>query len=363
MRLKGGAIINKGDINKMYCIKSEPKTFVMTQHDIDVPKDYLRKGTPTQLWKSTIAGGIAGVMARNVIAPLDTIKIRLQITPNILLNNNNSLYERLIEMIRREGMRSFWKGNLSGSIMYVIYNSSQFCTYSIFNKLLEPYTGDTVKLHSCIVGGLSGISSSITSYPFDILRTRSIANSQIKLYKIRDGIKDIWDNKGIKGFYQGSMSAIVSISISTSIIFGTYEGIRTYAEKNLQTIDNNSNSTMYQILNNSASSISGLISKLVTFPIDTVRRRILLKDSTHLKQMLRNDSSNSHIYNYLTTYKQSSNNNKPIGGNSAFISIVKQMIKYEGWRSFYKGLAMGLVKSVPSTVVTLWTYETIMRVI
>ena len=91
----------------------------MTQNDIDVPKDYLRKGTATQLWKSTLAGGIAGVMARNVIAPLDTIKIRLQITPNILSINNNSLYERVIDMIRREGIRSFWKGNLSGSIMYL----------------------------------------------------------------------------------------------------------------------------------------------------------------------------------------------------------------------------------------------------
>lgn len=338
----------------------------MTQHDTNINRDYLRKGTSTQLWKSTIAGAIAGVLARNVIAPLDTIKIRLQITP-IITNNGMPLYEQLVMMIRREGIRSFWKGNLSGSIMYVIYNSSQFCTYSFFNKLLEPYTGDSIQIHSCIVGGLSGISSSVTSYPFDILRTRSIANNQIKLYRIRDGISDIWNNAGIRGFYQGSMCAIISISISTSIIFGTYEGIRTYCEKKLNKIDNTNDRLyqvkMYQLLNHSASSVSGLLSKLITFPIDTVRRRILLKDSTHLKDMLQGrDSNNSHVYKYLTTYKRVNGQNNNRNG-AVFMSIVKQMIKHEGWRSFYKGLTMGLVKSVPSTVVTLWAYETIMRVI
>lgn len=342
----------------------------MTQGKDGVQRDYLRKGTSAELWKSTIAGAIAGVMARNVIAPLDTIKIRLQITP-IIRNNGVTLYQQLVKMVRHEGIRSFWKGNVSGSIMYVIYNSSQFCTYSFFNKSLEPYTGDSIKLHSSIVGGLSGISSSITSYPFDILRTRSIANNQIKLYRIRDGISDIWKTSGLKGFYQGSMSAIISISISTSIIFGTYEGLRSYCEMKLNKLDDSSSNQIrvYQFLNHSASSISGLISKLITFPIDTVRRRILLKDSTHLKEMLQlstttTTTKDAEIYKYLTTYK------KQIGGgvgqdkqHPVFVSIVRQMIKHEGLTSFYKGLTMGLVKSVPSTVVTLWTYETIMRVI
>ncbi|KAG0667748.1 mitochondrial thiamine pyrophosphate transporter [Maudiozyma exigua] len=339
----------------------------MAQGTGGVQRDYLRKGTSSELWKSTIAGAIAGVMARNVIAPLDTIKIRLQITP-IITNNGVTLYQQLVKMVRHEGIRSFWKGNVSGSMMYVIYNSSQFCTYSFFNKTLDPYTGDSIKLHSSIVGGLSGISSSVTSYPFDILRTRSIANNQIKLYRIRYGISDIWNTSGIRGFYQGSMSAIASISISTSIIFGTYEGIRSYCEIKLNKLhdDNSTQIRMYQLLNHSASSISGLVSKLLTFPIDTVRRRILLKDSTHLKEMLQVSSTtttnNTDIYKYLTTYK------KQIGGGQGnqqpvFVSVVRQMIKHEGLTSFYKGLTMGLVKSVPSTVVTLWTYETIMRVI
>ncbi|SMN17978.1 similar to Saccharomyces cerevisiae YGR096W TPC1 Mitochondrial membrane transporter that mediates uptake of the essential cofactor thiamine pyrophosphate (ThPP) into mitochondria [Maudiozyma saulgeensis] len=351
------------------------------ESDVELQKpDYLRKGQDAKLLKSSIAGALSGLAARNVIAPLDTLKIRLQITP--VLRNTSSHYtnplrmtpglvRRINEMIRNEGIRSFWKGNISGSAMYVIYNGFQFCTYSYFNKHLAPYTGDSKNLHSALVGALSGVSSSISSYPFDILRTRSIANNQMKLYRIRDGIADIWNHEGFRGFYQGSLSAVLSISISTSIIFGTYEGIKIYSEGELQkisergqeqkTLSSSLQIFMYKTLNHSASSISGFLSKLVTFPIDTVRRRIVLKDSNHLEQFFGSEQSNKRqLYEYSIQYKKTKHQDKLI---LPFLKISKQMLAHEGPKAFYKGLLMALIKTVPSTAVTLWSYETIMRAI
>ncbi|CAB4251892.1 similar to Saccharomyces cerevisiae YGR096W TPC1 Mitochondrial membrane transporter that mediates uptake of the essential cofactor thiamine pyrophosphate (ThPP) into mitochondria [Maudiozyma barnettii] len=348
-------------------------------HESDVvlqSPDYLRKGQDAQLLKSSIAGALAGLAARNVIAPLDTLKIRLQITPILksgsVHNITNpfqlgpSLVGQVHKMIRDEGIRSFWKGNVSGSAMYVIYNGFQFCTYSYFNKHLAPYTGDWLNLHTTLVGALSGVSSSISSYPFDILRTRSIANNQIKLFRIRDGIADIWNHEGFRGFYQGSVSAVLSISIGTSIIFGTYEGLKIYSERKLREVSEQGERSepllqifMYKTLNHSASSISGLLSKIVTFPIDTVRRRILLKDSNHLEQFLGSQHPDKgELYQYFTQYKKKRHADK---FTLPFVMISKQMLTHEGPKAFYKGLSMALVKTVPSTAVTLWSYETIMR--
>lgn len=339
--------------------------------------DHLRKGQDVNVIQSLVAGSVSGLMSRIVTAPLDTIKIRLQTTPTryikqtpsfTTLSSNSNLRLIIREMLVKEGIRSFWKGNTPGSLMYVVYGATQFSTYSVFNSLLAPRLNLPNELHSLIAGMVSGITCSFVSYPFDTLRTRFVANKDKKLFNLKDSCKDIWVHEGVRGFYNGCLTSMVTFTLASGIMFSTYESIKVYSENRLSNNNNrNSNSNsggdgsddddrtrLNRVLSSSASTISAVASKIMTFPIDTVRRRIQLQDSIHLNKFFKTDQD-LKIYREYRCLKKSNTR------GSNFIKISVLMVKNEGIRSLYKGLMIGLCKSVPATVVSLWTYERVMN--
>lgn len=292
-------------------------------------KDHLRKGEDVSAVHSLVAGGLSGLFARSCIAPLDTVKIKLQVTPfrdkgNVITN-----------ILKREGLRGFWKGNVPGTLMYVVYGGVQFGTYTYFGNIIQNAMSLSPQLHSAVVGSVAGMTSSFISYPFDVLRTRFAANSLMHLVKIRNEVSEIFRTEGIQGFFSGCTSSMISISLNASIMFGIYESIKIFGEEHQQ----------FSIVSDFASPISGIVSKVSTFPLDTVRRRIQLRGSNQHHRYEK--PATRDVYE---SYK-----------DKRFLNIGVSMVKHEGFVSLYRGLSMALIKSVPSTTISLWTYELFMK--
>lgn len=300
--------------------------------------DHLRPGKDVDITRSMIAGSISGLMARMATTPLDTVKIRLQVTPSA------QLVPTIKTMLRREGVASLWKGNVPGAIMYVVYGGVQFGSYSFYNRklyLLSAYIPS--QLYSLTVGMLSGATSSFVSYPFDTLRTRFVANRGIRFSSIIESCHQVWMHEGIRGFFRGYTTSMVSLTLATGIMFSTYEAIKMYTEKQRQ--------PLYDTLNASASTISAITSKILTFPIDTVRRRIQLQDSININEFFPHEPNVQAYKQYLSSSAYGPD----------IIKIPLLMIRHEGVQALYKGLTIGLCKSIPSTVVSLWVYERVMN--
>ncbi|CCH60039.1 hypothetical protein TBLA_0C02280 [Henningerozyma blattae CBS 6284] len=339
---------------------------------METEDDHLRKGVNVSVYKSLIAGSIAGLVSRTATAPIDMLKLRLQVIPHKTTIFSGLLTGIVRDTIKKEGFRGFWKGNVPGSALYIIYGGVEFSMYSWYNQRLNLLDLKPA-LHSTIVGGLTGITASIVSYPFDVLRTRFAVNHNRQFSHLKKEILSVLKNEGIIGLYRGCISSIFTISLSTSILFGCFEGIKIFCSTRLNTdkdkhgedsrvkmsnsestdgltisnpSDINNNSFLYlKLLDNSAGAISGFLSKLITFPLDTVRRRIQLKDSPTLNNYFDQD-----IKMYL----------KYRGMN--FYSIGKYIVKQEGPMSLYRGVTLSLCKSVPGTALSIWTYEKCMRI-
>lgn len=292
-------------------------------------KDHLRKGEDVSAAHSLIAGGLSGLFARSCIAPMDTIKIKLQVIP--YRNKDNVI----IDVFKREGLKGFWKGNVPGSFMYVVYGGVQFGSYTYFGKIIQENLNLSPQLHSAVVGAVAGMTSSFFSYPFDVLRTRFAANSQVHLVKLRHEVKEIYRVEGMRGFFSGCTSSMVNISLNASVMFGVYESIKIFSEENEQ----------FKMLSDFASPISGMVSKICTFPLDTVRRRVQLRGSNQHHRYEKQATKDVYI-----SYK-----------DKRFLSIGFLMVKQEGFISLYRGLSMALIKSVPSTTISLWSYELFMK--
>jgi solute carrier family 25 (mitochondrial thiamine pyrophosphate transporter), member 19 len=126
--------------------------------------------TATSPTVTAVAGGLAGLTARFVIAPLDVIKIRLQ-----LQSKSSGIYSGIIHagktIISQEGITALWKGNIPAELLYVSYSMVQFVMYRQMHVVLQRMEFNS-RYRSFVAGGTAGTCASIVTYPFDLLRTR-----------------------------------------------------------------------------------------------------------------------------------------------------------------------------------------------
>ena len=123
--------------------------------------------------KDLIIGGLAGVISRTATAPLELYKMQLQ---------NNYLKEStIINVVKREGIRFLWKGNLTNCIRVF----PQFSiNYGVYNecKTKHFYYIQNEKIKNFVSGGVAGLVSMTTVYPLETIRTRLALQMQRSHY-------------------------------------------------------------------------------------------------------------------------------------------------------------------------------------
>ena len=136
-----------------------------------------RRETPPVV--TAIAGGLAGLISRFVIAPLDVIKIRLQLQSRRGTTYRNAFHAGKT-IVAQEGFTALWKGNIPAELLYVSYSMVQFVAYREAHVLLER-AELPVSYRSFVAGGSAGICATLVTYPLDLLRTRFAAQGKSKV--------------------------------------------------------------------------------------------------------------------------------------------------------------------------------------
>lgn len=234
----------------------------MTSKQLDSTGSY-----PT--WHNAVAGAAAGAGARLVVAPLDLLRIRMQLQSDGCSN----MFELVKEIRHTEGgFQSLFRGNLSATYLWVAYSAVQFGVYASLSDLL---TGNNVIPSAAIAfcaGAGGGVCATLATYPLDICRTTFAAKglstttemtSRRPPRTIGEFTVTLYNQKGILGFFAGSRPAILGIIPYMGLNFGIYDIL--VKQK-----------TDGAALFNSglAGAISGSLSKLVVYPLDTVKKRL-----------------------------------------------------------------------------------------
>ena len=71
--------------------------------------------------------------------------------------------------------------------------------------------------------------------------------------------------------------------------------------------------------------------------------------------------SNPPVPDSLAAETQAENAKRWRPRPGGIIDVFRKIYKQDGWRGFYRGLSINLVRTVPSSAVTMLTYELIMR--
>ncbi|KAI7903710.1 mitochondrial carrier domain-containing protein [Cokeromyces recurvatus] len=281
------------------------------------------------------------MLCRFAISPLDVIKIRLQVQSepynlkHIFAHRANVKYSGINQafktIIKEEGIKGLFKGNVAAEWLYVTYGASQLYAYYHLDSFLKNIS-PTVK--PFISGMFAGSFATAATYPFDLLRTRFAMQGMNKVYdSIPHAISDIYEKEGMRGFYRGLGSSITQIMPYMGLMFFSYEGLCStvqHLQRN-QIISENHKRTNDMI----CGSLAGIISKTGVFPLDVIRKRLQVQ-GPHLSE---------YVVSTIPTY------------SSSVWECMKKIINTEGVLGLYKGIVPGLLKAGPSGAVYFLMFE------
>jgi hypothetical protein len=292
-------------------------------------------------WPSVLSGGFSSATTKTMTAPLSRMTILLQVSSDSAGKNFN-LMESLRSVVRNEGIRSLWKGNLVSVIHKVPYGSVNYYAYEYTKvRLLRPFwNSDTDPgIHVRFLCGLAGgaCASSLT-YPLDIVRTR-LATASKSGGTIYGTMKDIITGEGgIGALGKGLPATVMCQSLNLAINFAIYESLQVRViqlEKELiakyigqDYVSSRQRGSFLSSL--ICGACAGTTASLIVFPLDLIRRRQQIA----------------------------------VGANTPSIQqVAMQVLKSDGFKGLYRGIVPELAKVVPAVAMNFYFYELFRQVI
>lgn len=124
------------------------------------------------------AGALSGAIAKSLTAPLDRVKILLQVKGGFQKGAlaaaaaRGSVVQSLIAIGREEGLRGYWKGNLPQILRVVPYSAAQLYSYEVFKHAFRDGEGRLTVPRRLAAGACAGMAATLLTYPLDTLRLR-----------------------------------------------------------------------------------------------------------------------------------------------------------------------------------------------
>jgi len=270
-----------------------------------------------------LMGGVAAAVSKTAAAPIERVKLVLQNQDEMLKTGRlekayKGIGDCFMRLIREEGFVSLWRGNLANVIRYFPTQALNFA----FKDQIKRLFGYTKEKDGYWVwfagnlasGGLAGAASLFFVYSLDYARTR-LANDMKAAKKGGsrqfNGMIDVYmktmATDGIQGLYRGFVISCVGIVVYRGLYFGMYDSLKPVLLQG-----NMKDSFIGSFFLGWGITIGA---GLASYPIDTVRRRMMMTSGEAVKYR-----SSAHAFN--------------------------EIVKKEGMSSLFKGAGANILRAI-----------------
>ncbi|GAA0159570.1 mitochondrial carrier protein [Lithospermum erythrorhizon] len=303
------------------------------------------------------AGAVSGGVSRTVTSPLDVIKIRFQVqleptTQWGILRREafspskyTGMFQATRDILREEGLRGFWRGNVPALLMVMPYTAIQFTVLHKLKSLVSGSSKSEDHIHlspylSFVSGALAGCAATLGSYPFDLVRTILASQGEPKVYpNMRSAIVDILRVRGIPGMYAGLTPTLVEIVPYAGLQFGTYDMFKRWImnwNRLRSPIPDEAEGTLSSFQLFISGLAAGTCAKAVCHPLDVVKKRF------QIEGLQRDPRYGARVERHA--YKN-------------MYDGLRRIMYEEGWHGLYKGIVPSIIKAAPAGAVTFVAYE------
>ncbi|KAL7525083.1 hypothetical protein ACHAWF_004003 [Thalassiosira exigua] len=259
--------------------------------------------------RNLLAGGLAGMIAKSVVAPIDRIKILYQVTSAVFRLRDVPRVARSI--VEKEGFAALWRGNAATMIRVFPYAGVQFMVFdhckgrflgkrrretterggaeplrhrgTIARNPSVPVVKDQRReeglsaTESLASGMIAGCLSVLCTYPLDlaraqlaVLRKKKGAPSSEAAGKTR-GVGDVlsrgFRTGGVRGLYRGISPTVLGILPYSGVAFTINE----QAKRKIKHATGEEPTTAQRL---QCGALSGLFAQTLAYPLEVTRRRM-----------------------------------------------------------------------------------------
>lgn len=226
-------------------------------------------------------GGVSAAVSKTAVAPIERVKLLLQTQAANKKLEGDKAYKGIMDVLVRvpkeEGIGAFWRGNLANVIRYFPTQALNFAFKDTYKKIFCPFNPKTdfwkFFFGNLASGGAAGATSLMFVYPLDFARTRLAADvgrtgADRQFTGLIDCLNKVRAADGVKGLYQGFGVSVLGIIAYRACYFGGYD-----TAKRTLLADPKTSVLFKFIVAQFVTTVSGLIS----YPLDTVRRRLMMQ--------------------------------------------------------------------------------------
>ncbi|CDO57470.1 hypothetical protein DV451_002927 [Geotrichum candidum] len=291
-----------------------------------------------------IAGGTAGLFEALCCHPLDTIKVRMQLTKKSF-NPDGTPVKQLgflktgIQIAKRETPLGLYKG-LGAVVTGIIPKMSiRFSSYEFYKKQLTPENGNISVGNTFIAGVGAGLTEAvIVVNPTEVVKIRLQAQNHslvdpLDTPKYRNAAHCVYTvirEEGITALYRGVALTAARQASNQGVNFTVYSQLK----EKLNEIQPQYSGQLPSWQTSLIGLISGALGPLSNAPLDTIKTR-----------MQREGGASKET------------------GLSRFTRITRQLIAQEGVHALYKGITPRIMRVAPGQAVTFTVYEYIREVL
>ena len=288
------------------------------------------------------AGALSGAIAKTITAPLDRVKILLQVSGGFQggaigkAAKQGNLIESLIAVGKQEGIKGYWKGNLPQVLRVVPYSAAQLYSYEVFKQRFADENGSLSVQKRLLAGAAAGMTATLVrkkekikrktdgtffikkciltfvfsfilmqlTHPLDTLRLRLAVDPGCK--NLAAAVRVLAREGGFPAFYRGLGASMFGIAPYMALELACYDLL----PKEMPSFGRGFS--------------SALIATVTCYPLDTIRRRIQLVSASALP------------------------------ATTAISNILKQ----DGIGGLYRGFLPNAIKNLPNKGVKLTVFDT-----
>jgi len=269
-------------------------------------------------FENFMLAGVAAGVSKTVAAPIERVKLLVQNQDEMIKQGRlDKPYTGVLDCTRRvlatEGVYPFWRGNLANVLRYFPTQALNFAFKDAIKVAFATPkdAGQARKFTMNILsGGMAGTCSLLFVYSLDYARTRLANDAKGKGGERQfNGLIDVYTktlkSDGIQGLYRGFAISAVGIFIYRGMYFGMFDTLKPLL------LGDTPNVGLSFLLGWAVTITAGLMS----YPIDTIRRRMMMTSGGGVK------------------YKGS-------------IDCGVQILKNEGFMSMMKGAGANILRGV-----------------
>ncbi|CAL5039257.1 unnamed protein product [Urochloa decumbens] len=271
-----------------------------------------------------VSGAVAGAVSRTCVAPLETIRTHLMVG-----SNGDSMTEVFQSIMNTEGWTGLFRGNLVNVIRVAPSKAIELFAFDTAKKFLTPKADESPKTFlppSLVAGALAGVSSTLCTYPLELIKTRLTIEKDVYNNFLHAFVK-ILREEGPSELYRGLTPSLIGVVPYAATNYYAYDTLKKLYRKTFKQEEISNIATLL------IGSAAGAISSTATFPLEVARKQMQVG---------------------------------AVGGRQVYKNVFHALyciMEKEGIGGWYKGLGPSCIKLMPAAGISFMCYEACKKIL